>query len=162
VTVTHQGVIVVASEQPEQAQTIESLTAFAMTNPLAIPTAAAQLATKLADQIPTAGAGKTVKVNPDNVLQAGKIIYDQVDSLKATFKDAQGNLRIDAPGGDVVSAEVAAAWNSRLIDGDDSYAVRVQQYIDSLAKLCDQMREAAKQYGFTEEDITASFGEKRA
>ncbi|MCP2166180.1 PE domain-containing protein [Goodfellowiella coeruleoviolacea] len=155
-TVTQQGVIVVASEQPEQV--IQSLTAMAVANPLAAPAAAARLATALADQIPTTGSGKTVKVNPDNVLQAGKIINEQVESLRTTFDAASRDLIIDAPGGDIVSSEVAAAWNSRLAQADDSYAKRVQQYIDSLDKLCAQMREAAKQYGYTEEDITGSFG----
>ena len=50
------------------------------------------------------------------------------------------------------------AWNSRLVDADDSYAMRIEQYVTSLNNLVEQLRTSAKQYGFSDEEIAASLG----
>ena len=97
-------------------------------------------------------------VNRDTVLQAGKIIGDESLKLHDALGDAVDKLRVHV--NDSVNRQIASAWNERLVDGTESYARRVQQYIDSLDKLVEQLREAAKQYGFTEEEVGASFGTK--
>lgn len=100
------------------------------------------------------------EVNRDNILKAGLIIQDQAEKLRTALEDAKEVLRIPAsPGSDGrVGADIAKAWNSRLMGHDDTYAGRVQSYINNLEGLSAQLREAAKQYGLSEDDITATFG----
>ncbi|MEU5696041.1 hypothetical protein [Actinosynnema sp. NPDC020468] len=103
------------------------------------------------------------KVTKSTVLQAGKIIQDQGAALSKKLRASGRALVVNLPAGaDVVNQEVAAAWNSRLVGGDDTYAGRVEQYIASLQNLVDQLREAAAGYGFTEEEVTAALGAKGA
>lgn len=100
------------------------------------------------------------EVNKDNVLKAGQIIHDQAERLSRALNDASDVLLIPSTSrsdGDV-GADIAAAWNSRLMGHDDTYAGRVKGYIKSLEGLSAQLREAAQQYGLSEEDITATFG----
>ncbi|MGW4207906.1 hypothetical protein ACWEIJ_07945 [Lentzea sp. NPDC004789] len=99
-------------------------------------------------------------VNKDNVLKAGTIIQDQAIVLNRALKKAEAHLDVDVDGeaSGVVSANIAGLWNRRLTMGDDSYVGRIRQYIESLDGLSQQLRESAKQYGFTEEEITTTFG----
>ena len=69
-------------------------------------------------------------------------------------------LRIRTVGGDKVTTDVVEAWNDRLVFHDDSYGNRISAYIAALKSLSDQLRTSAQQYGFTEEEITATFGPK--
>lgn len=100
----------------------------------------------------------TIKVNHDNVLAAAKIIQTQVDSLSDVLRSRGGDLGVVPAGEDRVSVDVANAWNHRLLMADDSYASRVGLYVDSLQKIITQLQDSAKQYGFSEEDISVSFG----
>ncbi|GGP80630.1 hypothetical protein [Saccharothrix coeruleofusca] len=109
------------------------------------------------------GGGQKFEVSRDTVLQAAKIIQDQAGILSKKLNRAGRHLHVElSPGVDDVNQEIAAAWNSRLIGGEHTYTGRIEQYITSLDNLCNQLREVAKQYGFTEEEITASLGAKGA
>lgn len=100
------------------------------------------------------------KVDRDSVLQAGKIISGEVDKLQEKLASAAGDLRISAD--DEVNKAIANAWNSRLVEGEESYAGRVRQYLKSLMDLVDQLRTAAASYGFTDEEVEAALGPKNA
>jgi hypothetical protein len=78
--------------------------------------------------------------------------------LRNALFDAVADLAVRLDGADEVNADIAAAWNSRLIDGQDSYAARIEQYIASLTGLVAQLRDAARQYQFTEDEVTAALG----
>jgi hypothetical protein len=104
-------------------------------------------------------SGQKFEVSRENILQAGKIIYDQ--SVALSEKNFQAFSKVKVSLGDEVNGPIAEAWNSRLVDGNQSYCGRIAQYVASLDNLCDQLREAAKQYGFTDEEIMASFGKKK-
>ncbi|MCC8249051.1 hypothetical protein [Saccharothrix luteola] len=107
------------------------------------------------------GSGQKFEVSRDTVLQAGKIIDDQADRLNKALERAGKDLRVElGDGTDPVNAGVAAAWNSRLVEAEDSYGERIRQYIDSLDSLVKQLRSVAEQYGFTEEEVTTAFGAK--
>jgi len=108
---------------------------------------------------PLAGVtGGRLAVNHDNVLQAGKIIQDQVDHLNDVVRMKLRALHLDKFAEDDVSLDAVASWNRLLVDNDDSYAHRIQQYVDSLGQLADQLKIAAKLYGYTEDQIKESFG----
>lgn len=106
----------------------------------------------------TPASGQHFKVNKDTVLASGKIINDQVALLTAAYQNAYAKLRVVLDGPDQVNESIAAAWNSRLVDGPSSYAARVEQYMQSLNNLVDQLRTSAQQYGYSDEEIAASLG----
>lgn len=105
----------------------------------------------------SAGGGH-LAVNHDNVLQAGKIIQQQVDHLNAIVRMKTNELRVGPFAEDFVSLDVADSWNKLLSTNPDSYANRINDYIDSLEKLAGQLKTAAQQYGYTEDQIKDSFG----
>jgi uncharacterized protein YukE len=100
----------------------------------------------------------TFTVNKDNVLAAAKIIQSQAEALDDKLRDARRELRIEPPGGDDVSVRIAPAWNDVLLQKPDSYANRIQQYVDGLRKLAQQCADSAKAYGYTDDQIAAAFG----
>ena len=101
---------------------------------------------------------QSIAVDRDNVLQAAKIIQDALDTEGQTIRANLPLLRVIAPGADQISVEAAAAWNDRLTGGADSYAVRVEQYLQNLQTLVDNLVTSARQYGYTEQQIADSFG----
>lgn len=108
-------------------------------------------------------SGQKFEVTKDTVLQAGKIISDQATSLAEALQRSRRDMKVElADGTDEVNKAVAGAWNSRLVEGSDSYVGLVEQYIASLDGLARQLQEAAKQYGFTDEDVVAAFGAQSA
>lgn len=107
-------------------------------------------------------ASGTFTVNSDNVLAAGRIIESQANALFDLWKDGAKNLRIQAPGEDDVSVRMAEAWNDRLVDDEDSYKNRVKDYVIGLRKLAVQLGDAAKTYGYSEDEISAAFGKQGA
>ncbi|MDU0291867.1 hypothetical protein [Saccharothrix longispora] len=104
------------------------------------------------------GSSQKFEVSKETVLQAGKIINDQIDVLRTSYRTAGRDLRVRLGGLDELNKDIAEAWNDRLVDHDDSYAMRVQMYIDSLSGLVEQLRATAKQYGHTEEEVVAAMG----
>jgi hypothetical protein len=107
-------------------------------------------------------ASGTFTVNSDNVLAAGRIIETQADALYDLWRDNVRDLRVEAPGSDDVSVRMAEAWNDRLVNDDDSYKNRVNDYVIGLRKLAVQLGDAAKAYGYTEDEISAAFGNRGA
>lgn len=99
----------------------------------------------------------TFTVNKDNVLAAAKIIDSHAESLREQMQAIRRDLKINPPGNDDVSIRMAAAWNDLLLRNDDSYAMRIYQYVEGLSKLAVQLGDTARAYGFTEDDITAAF-----
>lgn len=108
------------------------------------------------------GAGQKFTVTKETVLQAGKIIDTQLDVLRRAYRDSIDDLRVQLGGADDVNQDIAAAWNDRLVDSDNSYGARVAGYLKSLEGLVDQLRAAAIQYGHTEEEVKAAMGSGRA
>ncbi|WP_309109811.1 hypothetical protein [Saccharothrix sp.] len=113
----------------------------------------------LNDTLAGAPAGGThFAVDKDDVLNMGKVIQDQVTILQLAYAKALSGMRINLNGMDEVNADIAEAWNDRLLQHPESYAARVDQYIASLSGLAEQLRKVAEQYGFTEEEINAAMG----
>lgn len=99
----------------------------------------------------------TFTVNRDNVLAAAHIIDSTADNLQETFRYSRRDLAVQAPGNDEVSLAMAEAWNDVLLRDDDSYSKRIGDYIVGLRKLAVQLGDAARAYGFTEEEIEAAY-----
>lgn len=117
-------------------------------------------ASSIMDRVSAGPSTQQFHVRKDTVLQAGKIIHDQWMLLESEYADKVDLLRIRTVGGDKVTTDVVEAWNDRLVFHDDSYGNRIAAYIEALKSLSDQLQASARQYGFTEEEITATFGPK--
>jgi hypothetical protein len=103
-------------------------------------------------------SGGQITVNHDTVLQVGKIIHDQYEQLSRITQAKLFQLKVNSIGEDKVSQAATKAWNEVLVTNGDSYQNRINQYIEGLGKLADNLRTAAQQYGYTEDQITAAFG----
>lgn len=118
-------------------------------------------ATSIMDRISSSAGPSTQQfhVDKDTVLKAGKVIHDQMILLTQALEKTLPKLRIITMDGKVTS-DVVTAWNDRLLFHEDSYANRIRAYIKTLENLSDQLKVSAEQYGFTDEDIKATFRPK--
>jgi hypothetical protein len=98
-----------------------------------------------------------ITVNHDNVLQAARIIQAALDGEGQQIRSNLPQLKVIAPGEDQISVQAAQAWNDRLTGGPDSYAVRVEEYLQSLQTLVDNLITSAKQYGYSDAQIAEAF-----
>jgi len=98
-----------------------------------------------------------VVVDKDNVLQAAKVIQDTVGTYRDAILQDFAGLAIVPPGNDPVSVQAAQEWSKKLLTDPDSYRARVNQYLGSLDNLVNNLITAAKQYGYTEQQITDAF-----
>jgi hypothetical protein len=105
-------------------------------------------------------SGGHMTVDHDTVLQAGKIIHDQWQHLNDVTLAKLQNFQLGVLGEDLVSLAATDEWSKILVTNDDSYTKRIAQYVDGLQKLANQLKTAAQQYGFTEDEIKAAFGGK--
>ena len=112
------------------------------------------------DGLTSGPSTQSFHVDKDNVLKAGTIIQAQAEVLQTALKKAQRELavHVNADTAGVVSSNIAGLWNRRLATDEDSYVGRIEQYVVTLENLATQLKESAKQYGFTDEEITSVFG----
>ena len=119
-----------------------------------------QSASAFLDGLTSGPSTQSFHVNKDNVLKAGTLIQDQAEVLIRALRKAKSGLEVhvDGDSAGIVSANIAGLWNRRLMTDDDSYVGRIEDYVKSLENLSGQLKESAKQYGFTEEEITNVVG----
>lgn len=103
------------------------------------------------------GGISTFRVNPDNVLQAHKIMQDAAHRLTEQLRPLTRDLRLERMGGDPVSSEAAIAFTDRMRDSADSYLVRTYQFRDEVSRAAHALRQTALEYGWTDEDIARGF-----
>lgn len=117
-------------------------------------------ATTFLDGLTSGPSAQSFHVDKDNVLKAGTLIQGQAEVLKRALLKAKYQLEVhvDANTAGMVSANIAGLWNRRLMTDSDSYVGRIEQYVETLDNLSMQLKESAKQYGFTDEEITTVFG----
>lgn len=99
----------------------------------------------------------TFTVNRDNVLAAARIIESTADKLHDRCKDIEHDLWVQPPGNDDVSLLMAEAWNAILLEDDDSYHMRIRDYVAGLRRLAVQLGDTARAYGYSEDEIEAAF-----
>ncbi|MBQ0927278.1 hypothetical protein [Saccharopolyspora endophytica] len=107
---------------------------------------------------PDAGvAGQTITVNKDNVLQVRRTILAAAEDARERLYGLAASLQVVPPANDDVSKHAANTWTAYLLGNPDSHFNRLMQYVDNVVQLGEQLGEAAKQYGYTDEEISASF-----
>jgi hypothetical protein len=117
----------------------------------------AESATSLGGTLSMVPQAQNITVNRDNVLQAAKIIQDLLFNEGKHIVSLFDRLEIIPPGEDPVSIQAARAWTAKLRTNDDSYQNRVEEYLQSLATLVANLKAAALQYGYTDQQIADAF-----
>jgi hypothetical protein len=110
---------------------------------------------ELASETVTA-EGVGFMVNRDTVVQIGAAFAAEATRLRARLDEHRVTMRTEPALGDPASADFAAALNEKLVDGADSYLSRAQAYADELDGVAEQCAQAARDYGFTDEQIQAT------
>lgn len=105
----------------------------------------------------TGGPGQTFTVNEDNVLAARKVILSAAEDAMRKLDGMKFDLVIKPSAEDSISTPSAEFWNRSLLTEQDSHFNRLRQYVTNVLDMAKQVEEAAKQYGYTEEEIAVSF-----
>ncbi|MCI2419242.1 hypothetical protein MOQ72_17485 [Saccharopolyspora sp. K220] len=103
------------------------------------------------------GPGQMVTVNKDNVLEVRKIILMAAEDAREKLASLAPSLTVTAPAGDNISTTSAAVWTGNLVGNPDSHYARLMQYVTNVFELGLQIEQAAKDYGYTDDEIAASF-----
>lgn len=106
--------------------------------------------------------GTRIVVEPDQVLAAAKVVTEQADALSDVLMRYGPTMRVGAPSENAVSTALADAWNSAVVDGDESHLARAQEYLKGLRQLQHQLRLAAERYELDDAETAAVFGDRRA
>lgn len=96
-----------------------------------------------------------LQVNRDTVLQARAALLAEADRLDiAIARRTRSDGGIGICGGDPVSPEAAAAFNERIAALIDD----CRRYNQDLRESAHHLDAVARRYGYTEDEIEASFG----
>jgi PE family len=130
---------------------------MATEQPIVAAVAGAVATTGIGTELSTVPQMQNITVSKDNVLQAARIIQDALDNEGQQIRSNLPMLHVIAPGADQISVAAAQAWNDRLSGNADSYSVRVEQYLQSLQVLVDNLVTSARQYGYSDQQISDAF-----
>ena len=89
------------------------------------------------------------------------VVQEQAKALGAALRAHAPALRIEATAEDFVSINAMEAWNNAILDEDDSPYARMQAYLGNLHTLAQQLRVAARHYQLDEDEIAATFRDRR-
>ncbi|EHR53714.1 hypothetical protein SacmaDRAFT_5598 [Saccharomonospora marina XMU15] len=117
--------------------------------------------TQLAASVPPVPGVADLRVAPDQILAVAKVIEEQAAALQRELAQRLAALRIPPPSQDVVSTHAVQAWNQVIAGGEGSYEQRVRSYVRQLRDLAEQLRAASAEYGVSEEEKAAAFGDRR-
>jgi hypothetical protein len=91
------------------------------------------------------------------VLAKHAALLAEADDFRLFLERIWDQLFMTPMGGDPVSQDVASAVTNRIRDAEDSYFTVCQQWVDNLYQTVEALAETARQYGYTDEEIAASF-----
>lgn len=106
---------------------------------------------------PGSAAGPAFVVSRDEVLAKHRALLTEADGFQQFLDGIKEQLFMKPCGGDPVSIDVARAVTDRLVGPGDSYWNVCQQWVFNLYQTANALAETARQYGFTDEEIAASF-----
>lgn len=103
------------------------------------------------------GSDQTFAVDENNVLAARGVILRATEDARRRLEELRPALMIKSPAQDEVSLAATRIWNGNLQGNPDSHYARLMQYVLNVEALGVRLEEAARQYGYTDEEIAASF-----
>lgn len=95
------------------------------------------------------------QVDRDTVLQTGAALLAEAHRLEKLVRSHRPALRMQPPAGDLVSGPAADEFNTKIQALADQCEADARVLTAAAVKLADD----ARRYGFTEQEITAVFGE---
>lgn len=104
-----------------------------------------------------ASEGVKITVDQDNIMAAARIIEAEAAHFRRQVLARAQDMAVTAMGGDPVSREVALVLTGKLVANADSYVNRCLDYATMLHTLAESLTEAARTYGFTEDQVRAQF-----
>ncbi|GAA2357092.1 hypothetical protein GCM10009854_39240 [Saccharopolyspora halophila] len=105
--------------------------------------------------------GQAITVTEDNVLEVRRTILAAAEEALHRLQSIAPNLQVTPPATDEVSRSAAAYWTHRLVGAEDAHFQRLLQYVNNVIELGEQVGEAAREYGYTDEQIQESFQLRR-
>ncbi len=128
-----------------------------MAPPAAQPDGGNPYAPTYSYESPGPAAGPAFVVNRDEVLAKHAALLAEADDFRLFLDRIRDQLFMKPMGGDPVSHDVARAVTDRIRDAEDSYFNVCQQWVNNLYQVAEALAETARQYGYTDEEIAASF-----
>jgi hypothetical protein len=125
--------------------------------PAAQPNGGNPYVSTYSDDSPRPAAGRAFEVSRDEVLAKHAALVAEADDFRLFLERVWDQLFMTPMGGDPVSQDVARAVTDRIRDAEDSYFNVCQQWVDNLYRTAEALAETARQYGYTDEEIAASF-----
>ena len=101
--------------------------------------------------------GPAFVVSRDDVLAKRAALLAEAADFRGFLDRIRDQLVMEPMGGDPVSHDVARAVNFRIRDAEHSYFYVCQAWVDNLYQTADALAEVARQYGYTDDEIAASF-----
>ena len=93
------------------------------------------------------------QVNRENVLGVYSVLANEAERLSKVMQDNGHKLEVGLCGGDPVSYDAQHGFSAKL----DRLRTQCNDYVYSLAKAAERVRQAARAYGYSEDQITAAF-----
>ena len=108
-------------------------------------------------ELPEPVTGPAFVVSRDEVLAKRAALLAEADDFQQFLDSIWDDLFMKPMGGDPVSQDVAWAVTDRVRDAEDSYFNVCQAWVNNLYQAVETLAETARQYGYTDEEIAASF-----
>lgn len=97
-----------------------------------------------------------LQVNPDNILKVRKVFLDEAARIREFLQSLQSDGQyVGLCGGDPLSIEAARAFNRRI----DRELRQARRYGEQLEAAGRSLEKIARDYGYTEAQIRASFNQ---
>jgi hypothetical protein len=103
-------------------------------------------------------ASSSMRVTPDTILAVRDAIQRAVDEAERKLGVELARFRIAPCADDPVSRDAATAWNYRLVDGDESHAKRIHEYLEGLHRLVGKLSAVAQTYAEAEHGNAVTIG----
>ncbi|BBG05428.1 MULTISPECIES: PE domain-containing protein [Pseudonocardia] len=101
----------------------------------------------------SASDGLLLQIDVSNVLQVRDVLVAQLGSMQLALGRAERQLNLGPCGRDPVSLQAAASFRTKI---EEIKAVH-WAHVAELREATDRLAEAARHYGFTEEQLKGSF-----
>lgn len=106
----------------------------------------------------TASDSLLVQVDPDNILQVRNAYLTQQQRLTDAVLAARRDRTRILPGRDPISVDYADVFGQKV----NTVVDRFRAHVDELREATNRLGEAAREYGFTEDEIEGSFRDFRS
>lgn len=98
------------------------------------------------------------QVNRDNVLQVRNVLRHEVEAMLPVLQRANVELQLPPCGGDPISADATPMFQRKIVE-----VVRKHwAHYAEIREAVDRLTDTARDYGYTDEEITASFARSQA